>query len=267
MHDHKQWVSGIFDRAAPEYGKGSSSFFNYFGKRLVEQVPVSSGYHGLDVATGKGAILFPLAHAVGPLGKVVGIDISPHMLKETVKEVKEKNIDWVELRQIDAEHLTFPDNCFDVVFCGFALFFLPSISTALSEFKRVLKPGGRLAVSTWGNDSKLDELINEETKKLCETKSLTATHLWSQEELQKVLNDARFNSIQIVEETKVFFHKTSEEWWGSLWNHGTRARLEQLTTEQIAILREKVIPKADVLNNGQGIPDDLQVFYGFAQKN
>ena len=49
---------------------------------------------------------------------------------------------------MDAEKLEFPDNSFDFVFCGFALFFFPSILKAVSEFKRVLKPGGRLVVST-----------------------------------------------------------------------------------------------------------------------
>lgn len=144
MNGHKQWVSEIFDRTAPEYGKKSSSFFSYFGNRLVEQVDIPSNSHILDVATGRGAVLFPLAQAVGPSGKVVGIDISRQMIKETSKDVIERNLNWVELQHMDAEQLDFPNNSFDFVFCGFALFFLPSISTALSEFKRVLKPGGML---------------------------------------------------------------------------------------------------------------------------
>lgn len=72
MNDHKKWVSEIFDRAASEYGKKSSSFFSYFGKRLVEHVNVLPGQHVLDIATGRGAVLFPLTDAVGPLGKFKG---------------------------------------------------------------------------------------------------------------------------------------------------------------------------------------------------
>lgn len=177
MKDHKQWVSEIFDRTAFEYGKKSSSFFSYFGQRLVEHASILPDQHVLDVATGKGAVLFPLAEAVGPSGKVVGIDISEQMIRETSKEVLERNIPWIELQCMDAERLDFSDNYFDFVFCGFALFFLPSIPTALSEFKRVLKSGGILVVSTWGEDSKLDTLINEEIKKYCNTNSLIATPL------------------------------------------------------------------------------------------
>ncbi len=266
MDDHKTWVSNIFDRAAPEYGKKSSSFFTHFGKRLVEQVPVHAGSYGLDVATGKGAVLFPLAQAIGPSGKVIGVDISQQMLQETAKEVRAENIDWVDLQQMDAEHLNFPDNCFDVVFCGFALFFLPSIPTALSEFKRVLKPGGTLAVSIWGDDSGLDKLAGEEIKKINNTNSLFATPLWSGTELQKFLNNAGFNNIKISEESMTFFHNSSEEWWESLWTHATRAKLEQLTHDQIKALREKLIKKCNDLSTEQGIPEKLQVFYGTAQK-
>lgn len=117
---HKQWVERIFDCVARQYGEGSCSFFNYFGKQLAEQVPLAPNYHVLDIATGKGAVLFPLAEKIGPLGRVVGIDISKQMLEETSIAVQRRNIDWIDLIQMDAEQLDFPDNSFDVVFCGFA---------------------------------------------------------------------------------------------------------------------------------------------------
>ena len=266
MNDHKNRVADIFDRAAPQYGKKSCCFFNYFGKRLVELANVTANQNVLDVATGKGAVLFPLAQAVGPPGKVVGIDISKEMLKETVKEAKERNIDWADLQHMDAEHLSFPDNCFDFVFCGFALFFFPSLPLALSEFKRVLKPGGKLAVSTWGKKSELNAWICAETKKFSPKNSLAATPLWSEDELQIALNAASFGNIQIFEESKVFLHNTPEEWWDSLWAHGTRAVLELLSSDQKTRLREKAINKAKDYDKGHGVVEELQVFYGIAQK-
>jgi ubiquinone/menaquinone biosynthesis C-methylase UbiE len=261
MNNHKKWVSETFDRTASEYGKKSSSCFDYFGKRLARAVDVLPGQHVLDIATGRGAVLFPLAHAVGPLGKVVGIDISQQMIAETSREAIERGMHWVKLHCMDAEHLDFSESCFDYVFCGFGLFFLPSIPIALSEFKRVLKPQGKLVVSTWGEDSKLDLLINEEIKKLSVTNSLIATPLWSDKELAKLLEEACFKDIQIFEETLTFSHETAEEWWNSLWSHATRAKLEQISSEQLIKLREKVISLANGL-----LTEDLQVFYGIATK-
>lgn len=263
---HKQWVSKVFDCAASQYGEGSCSFFNYFGKRLVDQVPVKSGQHALDVAMGKGAILFPLAEKLSPLGRIVGIDISEQMLKETSTVAQKRDIDWIELLQMDAEELDFPDNSFDAVFCGFALFFFPSMSKALSEFRRVLKPNGFLAVSTWGNDSELDTLINKEIDNLCSTTSLAINPLWSEQSLQNVLKTADFKNVKITEETKEFLHNTTEEWWQSLWAHGTRAKFEQLSSKQLADLHEKIINQTIALDKGNGLAEKLHVFYGIAQK-
>ena len=50
---------------------------------------------------------------------------------------------------MDAEQLDFPDAAFDRVLCGFGVMFFPHLDQALAEFRRVLKPGGRLGVSTW----------------------------------------------------------------------------------------------------------------------
>lgn len=265
MNDHKKWVSEIFDLTASEYGKKSSSFFSYFGKRLVEHVNVLPGQHVLDIATGRGAVLFPLADAVGPLGKVVGIDISQQMITETSREALERGINWVKLICMDAEYLNFPDRTFDYVFCGFGLFFLPSILTALSEFKRVLKPQGKLVVSIWGEDSILDLLINKEIKKISITNNLIITPIWSDRELTKLLKEAFFNDIQIFEETKTFSHETAEEWWNSLWSHATRAKLEQISSDQLIDLREKVISMATSLSKQNRLTEDLQVFYGIAK--
>lgn len=267
MNDHKKWVSETFDRTATEYGKKSGSFFSYFGRRLVEHVNVAPGQHVLDIATGRGAVLFPLADAVGSLGRLVGIDISQQMIAETSKELLEKDLPWVELVCMDAEHLNFPDNSFDFVFCGFGLFFLPSIPTALLEFKRVLKPQGKLVVSIWGENSTLDSLINEEINKICKTKSLIATPLWNDRELARFLEDASFEDIQIFKENKTFLHRTAEEWWDSLWSHATRAKLEQFSPDQISDLRKEVLKGAESLDKRGGIDEDLQVFYGIAQKS
>lgn len=265
MDEHKNWVRDVFDRAAPQYGQKSCSFFNYFGKRLVELVKIAPNQCALDVATGRGAVLFPLAEAIGPLGKVTGIDISQQMLKETAKQAK--GMDWVDLHPMDAEQLHFPDHHFDLVFCGFGLFFLPSVQAALSECKRVLKPEGKLAVSIWGKESELKSWIGNATKQFDIKKNLSITPLRSESSLRAVLTDTGFDPIHILEESKVFFHHTAEEWWESLWTHGTRARFEQLTYDQLVSLREKAIMKAKNLDKGQGVPEELQVFYGIAQKS
>ncbi|MGE5462125.1 MAG: class I SAM-dependent methyltransferase [Syntrophothermus sp.] len=120
----------------------------------MELAQISNGARILDIATGRGAVLFPAAEAVGEQGHVTGIDLSKEMVEETRREIQGRNLKNVDLKIMDSEHLEFPDGSFDLVFCSFAIFFFPQLERALSEMMRVLKPGGRIAVSTWGRSIK-----------------------------------------------------------------------------------------------------------------
>lgn len=141
--------------------------------------------------------------------------------------------------------------------------FFSSILKAISEFKRALKIGDKLALSIYGKNSELDVWMHQ---KLISSKCLAASPLWSGIELEKVLQETGFDDIKIIEETKIFYHKTTEEWWNRLWTHGTRAKFEQLSSDQLDTLRKDAIEKTKDLDQGEGIPESLQVFYAIAIK-
>jgi len=147
----KQKIVGVFSRTAPAYDQVGPRFFTHFGHRLVELARIPNGAQVLDVATGRGAVLFPAAEAVGRSGHVTGIDLSEGMVHETADEIRRLKLKNVEVRQMDAEDLQFPDASFDVVLSSFALLFFPQPDRALSEMHRVLKPNGRIALTTWDN--------------------------------------------------------------------------------------------------------------------
>jgi O-methyltransferase/aklanonic acid methyltransferase len=140
----KQVVAGVFSRSAPTYDRVGPRFFSHFGRQLVELAQIPKGSRVLDVATGKGAVLFPAADAVGPLGHVTGIDLSEAMVLEIAKEISRQNLENVEVCKMDAEYLQFPDESFDCILCGFAIFFFPKPDRALSEMRRVLTPNGQM---------------------------------------------------------------------------------------------------------------------------
>ncbi|HKZ54384.1 MAG TPA: class I SAM-dependent methyltransferase, partial [Anaerolineales bacterium] len=104
----------------------------------------------LDIASGRGASLFPAAERVGPTGRAIGIDLAESMVEEAIREICSRGLGNLEARVMDAENLLFPNATFDYVLCGFCLFFFPQLERALSEMRRVLKPNGRIATSTWG---------------------------------------------------------------------------------------------------------------------
>ena len=148
--ERKHQVSDLFDRVATTFDHVGPRFFSHFGCRLVEFARIPNGAHVLDVATGRGAALIPATESVGTQGRVIGIDLSEGMVQETAKELERLGLSPnAEVRQMDAEHLQFPDESFDYVLCAFGIFFFPQLDRAMSEFRRVLKPNGHIVVTTW----------------------------------------------------------------------------------------------------------------------
>jgi ubiquinone/menaquinone biosynthesis C-methylase UbiE len=135
-----------FTQLAPEYDVAGC--FVYYGQRLVDAAGVQPGQRVLDVASGRGAVLFPAAERAGQAGHAEGIDLAEGMVQATNADAERRSLP-VRVRQMDAESLDFPDASFDRVLCGFGIMFLPDQPRGLREFRRVLRPGGRLGVSTW----------------------------------------------------------------------------------------------------------------------
>jgi SAM-dependent methyltransferase len=144
----KARTTSMFDRIAPHYDSAEQACFAHFGHRLVDEIGVTAGHSVLDVATGRGAALFPAAERVGPTGQVIGIDLAEAMVRATSEEAARRDVP-AQLRVMDAEQLEFPDATFDRVLCGFGIMFFPHLERALAECRRVLKPDGQLGVSTW----------------------------------------------------------------------------------------------------------------------
>src|ERR1051326_3647153 len=88
----KAQVGAMFDRLAPEYDAVGPACFAYFGRRLVEQAAVGYGQRVLDVACGRGAVLFPAAERVEAAGEVIGIDLAEEMVRNTNIEARRRGL-------------------------------------------------------------------------------------------------------------------------------------------------------------------------------
>ncbi|WP_407889833.1 demethylmenaquinone methyltransferase [Levilactobacillus sp. N40-8-2] len=145
----EQSVQAIFDKIAPQYDQMNSVIslgtHRVWRKRVMAMMAVHPGDFALDLCCGTGDWTLALAKAVGPAGRVVGLDFSPVMLQEaTVKIRAVKLTDRITLRQGDAMHLPYPDNSFNVVTIGFGLRNVPDANQVLREMARVVKPGGQV---------------------------------------------------------------------------------------------------------------------------
>ena len=144
----EQSVAEVFSSTSESHDS-AGGLFTHFGSMLVERAQLKSGQRVLDVAAGTGASLIPAAGRVGPTGRVVGLDLAPGMVDRLRRLIHAGGIANAEALLGDAEEMPFADESFDAVLCGFGLFFLPDPQGGLAEFRRVLRPGGTLALSTF----------------------------------------------------------------------------------------------------------------------
>lgn len=127
----REMVPAIFARWAPD---------------LIELAGLGPGERVLDVACGTGVVTRVAAERVGPTGKVTGLDINKEMLAAARAQAAPPTVEWVEG---SALAIPLPDGSIDAVVCQQGLQFFPDRAAAVREMRRVLVPGGRLALSVW----------------------------------------------------------------------------------------------------------------------
>ncbi len=136
----------LFDALAPSYDR--LGFLSLTARHLAGRFGAAPGETLLDVMTGTGTLALALAGEVGAQGRVVGADLSPGML--TVARARAAGQPTLSFVEADAAALPFDDATFDGVACASGLFFVPDMEAALREWRRVLRPGGRVAFSSFG---------------------------------------------------------------------------------------------------------------------
>lgn len=149
--DQRQAVASLFDQVADTYDALDVEFFQPIASRLVGALDPQKGERTVDIGCGRGAVLFPLAAAVGPTGSVVGLDLSPRMVQATAADAARAGLDVVEVRVGDAMAPDLPLSSYDVVASSLVLFFLPDPLAALRAWRNLLVESGRLGVSTFGS--------------------------------------------------------------------------------------------------------------------
>jgi len=140
-----------YDRLSRWYDLLAGSSERKYKQLCLQQLAVQTGERVLEIGVGTGECSLAMAKDVGPDGKVYGLDISPGMLAVTRRRLETAGlVERVELECADAAKLPYADASFDAVFSSFTLelFDAPEIHQVLAECLRVLRPGGRLCITS-----------------------------------------------------------------------------------------------------------------------
>jgi len=268
--DVKAGVARMFDEASASYDE-IVPLHTYFGERLVAAAGVSPGDRLLDVAAGRGACAIPAAAAVGAQGSVVGIDLSAEMVDRLSAAIDASGLRHIRAEVMDAEALAFDDRSFDVVTCGFALFFFPDRVRALAEFARVLEPGGRIAFSTFANDALGYPWFVEVVRPFLPDDGIPADaaqrflHI-DTDALHEQLHQAGFESPVSRVVDGPFRFESSEQHWDWLMSNGNRFTIQRVDRDDLAALKEALATRMEEHRDGDGYRFDLPSRFTIARR-
>ena len=144
------WGSAFRVAASDKWRSQSAAMGRGVTDAICQFAAPRPGMRVLDLASGTGEPAISLASAVGPTGRVVGIDVSDDLLEIARGRARQRRFDNVEFRRADAHSLPFPTEQFDLVTSRCGVMFFADIQKAFLEARRVLKPQGRVAFLVWG---------------------------------------------------------------------------------------------------------------------
>jgi arsenite methyltransferase len=152
----------------------------------------------LDLGSGAGIDCFIAAHDVGPEGKAIGVDFTPEMISKARENAENTGVQNVEFRLGEIEHLPVADSSIDVVISNCVINLSVDKPQVFREAYRVLRPGGRLAVS----DIVLNRELPEEIKNSVAAYAGCVSGALMQEEYLQAIREAGFQDVEVVKATE-----------------------------------------------------------------
>lgn len=202
--------------AAAEYDRAFAHVSTHFVPFLLRAAHLAPGMHVLDIATGTGLAAEQALAVVGPAGHVTAADVSPSMVERARTRLRTALNASVSVE--DGQALSFTDGSFDAVLCSLGLMFFPDPARGLSEFRRVLRPGRRAAVSLQtvpdrSYNGQINVIVARHVPSLAEATSRTFA-LGEAARLQLLFSEAGFVDIETHTEKHTFRLPSFDAYYG-----------------------------------------------------
>ena len=222
-----------YNAASDSYDHPANAFWERFGRSTVARLGLKPGAQVLDVCCGSGASALPAAERVGPSGDVLGLDLADRLLELARAKAGQRQLTNARFAIGDLEALAPDLGDFDTVVCVFGIFFVPDMARAVAGLWSHVRPGGSLAITTWGADTfepantAFWEAVRQEAPELHK-----AFNPWDRiatpEGLSAIFEAAGVADVVITSETGSHPLRSVEDWWTIVMGSGFRGTVEKL---------------------------------------
>jgi SAM-dependent methyltransferase len=201
----------------------------------------------------------------------LGVDVSAGLLelaRAKAQDLHNQDLHNIEFRNHDCMALGLPDESLDAIVCVFGIFFLPDMTAALQEFWRMLKPGGKLAITSWGPN--VFEPANQVFWAVVQAerpdlyKAYTPWHrIVDESGMRELFTAAGIEDVAITLESDLHPIAVPEDWWTMVMGGGCRGTIDQLDAATIDRIRQVNL---DYLQTSGVRALDVDVLYAIGQK-
>ncbi|MGH2943551.1 MAG: class I SAM-dependent methyltransferase [Solirubrobacteraceae bacterium] len=187
---------------------------------LVDAIEPQPGHRVLELAAGPGDTGFLAAELIQPGGTLISSDAVEEMLDQARARAAELGISNVEFRTIDAEWIDLPTAELDGVLARWGYMLLADPAAAMHETRRVLRPGGRVALAAWAgpqdnpwNHQATAELVASGVIDVPDLDAPSMYALRDEQRIRDLLEDAGFTDVVVEQVAVVFRHPSLDDWW------------------------------------------------------
>jgi ubiquinone/menaquinone biosynthesis C-methylase UbiE len=268
MSAEKAQVVATYTAAADHYDDAAEAFWGYFGRRTVERLRLPAGARILDACCGTGTAALPAAETVGTTGFVLGVDLTPALLAKAEARARRRALHHLRFVCADLESGAPSRAAFDAVTCVFGIFFLPDMAAMLRRLWESVRPGGAVAVTTWGRtvlepvSSVFWERVRQERPDLHR-----AFEPWERiattKDLAALFASAGIPDAETETEARAVPLTSPEAFWDVILGSGYRGTLERMDPKERERVRLGVLEK---LRRDRASALEMEVVYGTAHK-
>jgi ubiquinone/menaquinone biosynthesis C-methylase UbiE len=266
--DAKAKAATTYNAAADYYDDPANSFWERFGRATVERLQLPLGARVLDVCCGSGASALPAAEIVGPQGFVLGIDLAANLLELARTKAAKRGLMNTQFRVGDLLDMHLSDTQFDAVICVFGIFFIPDMPAAVRALWHAVRPGGKLAVTTWGPRF-LEPATTAFWNAVREVRPdlYKGFNPWDRisdpESVRALLREGGIERAEVVAEAGRHLIPSADAWWSAVLGSGFRGTIDQL---EAAALKHVYEANMSYIQASGISSVEANVIYAIAQK-